>query len=138
MYESNYDWLIRKNLDKSSAVYVMPARANGKSLRQLEIYAELFKSDRTVYLPAVLPTVKKACDMINTIRDIEEAVIDFDPYAGAYWMIDVPKTHEYCRYTNGDYWMIDVPKTLYNPFIRPETYIYDSKPFLQSWVLKRE
>ena len=69
MYESNYDWSIHKKLDEARTVYVIPARANCKPLRQLEIYAELFKSGRTVCLSS-LPTVEMTRDMIDKMRDI--------------------------------------------------------------------
>lgn len=64
MHESRYDWSIHKKLDEVRTVYVVPARANGKPLRQLEIYAELFKSGKIIRLLS-LPSLEKSCDMID-------------------------------------------------------------------------
>lgn len=64
MYESKHDWSIHKKLAEDGTVYIMPARANGKPLRQLEIYTEIFKSGKIIRLLS-LPSLERSCDMID-------------------------------------------------------------------------
>ena len=48
MIETSRDWNIRKKLDETRRVYVMPARSNDKTYTQLELYSELRAQNKEI------------------------------------------------------------------------------------------
>lgn len=64
MFETSRDWKIRKKLDETRRVYVMPARANDKTYTQLELYSELMTQNKEIKVIRA-EDIRKAVELLK-------------------------------------------------------------------------